>query len=106
MKKNPVSNPQSLSGFETIQLFYPKIFKLNTSQLGQLIQATPASIRNDICDQKFPIKHHKESSAISGRLWFDVRDVAAYLDAQRVQIKRGRKTKASKLAAEAGGDHV
>lgn len=92
-------NPQSLTGFDLIQLFYPKQVKLDTEQVGTLIDKQDRSIRNDICRGRFPIKHLKVGKSKASKIYFDVRDVAEYLDAQREKPVRGRPTKASKMAA-------
>ncbi len=82
-------------------MFYPKVIKLNTEQLGTLINKAAGSIRNDIGEKKFQIQHHKDTEATSAKLWFHVLDVAEYLDRERNPVKLGRKTKASKFAATA-----
>lgn len=97
--------PQDLSGFDLIQIFFPRQARLFSEEIGILINKIPASIRNDVNKKRFPIPHGKDSAAVSARLWWDVRDVAAYLDAQRSPTKLGRPTKASKMALK-GGDHV
>lgn len=50
---------------------------LGTKELGEVLRMTPASIRNSISDESFPIKTVRDKK---GRL-ADVRDVATYLDA-------------------------
>jgi hypothetical protein len=91
------SQPQGLSGLEVIQLFYPKQARLDTSAVGCLIGKQDRSIRNDICRGKFPIHHFKNGHSKAAKIWFDVRDVAAYLDAQRDKPQRGRPTKAQRM---------
>lgn len=52
---------------------------LGTKELSEVLRITPASIRNAISDETFPIPTHKDGKY---RL-ADVRDVAAHLDRQR-----------------------
>lgn len=52
---------------------------LGTKELSEVLRITPASIRNAISDETFPIPTYKEGKY---RL-ADVRDVAAYMDERR-----------------------
>ena len=105
------SSPSSISAIELIQQFHPNTFRLSVSSIATLLDCAEQSIRNGICSDTFPIKSSKEG----GKRYFDVRDVAAFLDAQRSianaekKHRRGRPTKAECLArasALKGGDHA
>lgn len=102
--KNP--NPEAMSGFALIQLLFPGAARVSSGQLGTLIQRPAGQIRKAIFNNEFGIPFHKDSDSPNAHLWFDVRDVAAYLDKKRNPVRRGRPTKASKLAEMEGGGHA
>lgn len=98
-------NPEAISGFQLIQLLFPGAARISTSQLGTLIQKPAGQIRKAIFNNSFEIKVYKDSDSKNAHWWCDVRDVAAYLDRKRNPVRRGRPTKASKMA-EGGGNHA
>jgi hypothetical protein len=82
--------------------------RVKTAELAILIRRHPQSIRNQIAKKKFPIPSYPEGNI----LYFDSRDVLAYLDKRRNQAskRKGRPTKASVIEArkeqrDNGGSH-
>lgn len=95
-------NNLSLSSFQIIQQFYPGQSRLSLLSLAKLLDFADQSIRNSISAGKFPIKSYKDGA----HRFFDIRDVAAYLEKMRDGViqkpvskaKRGRPTKGLSMA--------
>lgn len=61
-------------------------FRLDTSELAQVMKITPAEVRNQISAGTFPIPTAKTREDKSAPRYADVRDVAEYLDITRPKI--------------------
>lgn len=91
--------PASTSALALLQSAFPGQIWLDSKQVGQACNITPASIRTLRARGKFKVP----SISNGGKHLFDIRDVAAYLDAQRTpKPKRGARSKAERLAIVEG----
>lgn len=83
-----------MKAIDLLRLQYPQAFFLTLAQVSNLTGFAINTIRNRIRARTWPIPAHRES--LRGRLYFDIRDVAAYLDkrAEGATRRRGRPTKA------------
>ena len=57
--------------------------RLSLEQLGQELDMSAGSIRNQISEGRFPVLTYLDQ----GRRWADYRDVAAHLDSLRAKAK-------------------
>lgn len=107
------THTEALSGLDLIQLAFPGTLQLLVEDVANLVRLKTGTIRNMISEKTFPIPSTKENG--SHRV-FDVRDVAAYLDAKRVKAhqessilianskpKLGASTKAERIKAKSLG---
>lgn len=97
------------TALEIILKSHPNQSRLSLGSLAQLLDLADQSIRNSISAGTFKIKNYKDGS----RRFFDIRDIAEYLEKKRGEAiapsiqkpkknKRGRPTKAVSMA-RAGG---
>lgn len=74
-----------LSVLELIQRVYPGKLRFTVSEVANIIRRPEQSVRNELHEKTFLINSFKEGR----NRYFDIRDVAAYLDAKReVATKR------------------
>lgn len=59
--------------------------RLALAQLGEVLDMSAGSIRNQISEERFPVPTYLDQ----GRRYADHRDVAEYLDAARARAKTG-----------------
>lgn len=97
---NPTPAAADCYGFDLIQKFHPGKVRLSVSSLAGVLDCHEQSIRNSVAKCKFPIHSYRDN----GKRYFDVRDVAEYLDKMRnapTRRRRGRPTKEEQLAKAA-----
>lgn len=87
-----------MKSIDLLRLQFPGTFYLNLGQVASLTGFAINTIRHRIRARTWPIPAQRESQ--HGRLYFDIREVAAYLDkrAGSSPRRRGRPTKAEVLA--------
>lgn len=91
---------------QIIHQFYPAQSRLSLVSLAKLLDFAEQSIRNAISAGTFPIKNYKDGA----HRFFDVRDVAEYLEKKRDEAnqkpakkaKVGRPTKRVSMARARG----
>lgn len=98
MKANPGQAGADTSSFALLQSLFHNRILLSSADLAQVLGITPASLRTRRCHGAFAIP-----SLTNGRDHrYDIRDVAAYLDARRIpKPRRGAPTKAERMAKAA-----
>lgn len=92
----PTRAATDISALELLQAAHPGKIRLDGAECAAAIGITAGSIRTLRSRGTFTIP----SSTASGKgQYFDIRDIATYLDAQRkVKPRRGAPTKAARLA--------
>jgi len=70
--------------------------RINLQQAATVTGFSASTLRNRIQARRWPIPFQREGDSPRGRIYFDIRDVAAYLDdrAAGAVRRRGRPTKA------------
>lgn len=92
----PRSIATDITALDLLQRIYPGKIRLDAKETAAAIGITPGSIRTLRCRGTFAIKSVSEKGYCQ---YFDIRDVAEYLDAQRTpKPRRGAPTKAARLA--------
>jgi len=95
----PSSSAADIPALELLQRAFPGKIRLDSAETANAIGITRGSIRTLRSRGTFTIP----STSNGGDHYFDVRDVAAFLDNQRtLKPKRGAPTKAARLAKIAG----
>lgn len=92
-----------MKAIELLRLQYPGTFLLSLAQVSALTGFAVNTVRNRIRARTWPIPCQRESKR--GRLYFDIRDVATYLDnrADNSTRRRGRPTKSETIAKSHAG---
>jgi hypothetical protein len=109
--KSDFTKNEELTAFQIIQNIYPGKMRFKTADLAVLIDNAEQTIRNQQGDKDkpFKIRSYKEGAS----RYFDIRDVADYIDFKRGEVlkqekeamtlkKIGRPTKAFQMAKKGG----
>lgn len=92
-----------MKSIDLLRLQFPSGFLLSLTQVSALTGFSVNTIRNRIRSRTWPIPAQRESAR--GRLYFDMREVAEYLDnrAANATRRRGRPTKAEQISSRSEG---